>query len=138
MAPRDFSRLAQHVKARRLELGLALKKAANDAAISKDTWIRVEKGAPLREISYAKMEPVLQWAPGSCVAVLEGRSAITADPSRAGAEVVVSTIPREAIDAEARDVVQLAMIATTKGMTAEEIRALSDRVVHDLRERGII
>jgi hypothetical protein len=42
------------------------------------------------------------------------------------------------VDEEARNVVQLALIATAKGTTAEEIREMSERVVRDLRERGLL
>jgi hypothetical protein len=35
-------------------------------------------------------------------------------------------------------VIQLAMIATTSGLTAEEIRELSDRAVRDLKASGLI
>jgi hypothetical protein len=58
------------------------------------------------------------------------------DPDAAG--VQKSPMPREVIDEEARGVVQLALVATAKGTTAEEIREMSERVVRDLRERGLI
>jgi transcriptional regulator with XRE-family HTH domain len=137
MAPRDLKRLEAHVKARRLELGLAIKQAAADAGMSKDTWIRVERGAPVRDLNYAKIDVVLQWAPGSCQAVLEGRNPLPGRPAESDPDVTISAIPRGDVDEEARDVVQLAAIATT-GLPADEIRALSDRVVHDLRVRGLI
>ncbi|MFK0182499.1 hypothetical protein ACIQVR_41855 [Streptomyces xanthochromogenes] len=139
MALRDLGRLASQVKARRLELGpVPLKKAAENAGISKDTWMRVEAGKPVRDMNYAKIEPVLEWAPGSCVAVAEGRSAVPVAPSRAEPGVSISVLQPEHVDDEVREVVQLAAIATTSGLTADEIRALSDRVAKDLRTRGHI
>jgi len=138
MAPRDPDRLAQAVKLRRTELGLALKRAANMAGVSPDTWRRVERGEPVRDLSFAKMDPVLQWATGSCLAVLEGRSAIPSKPSRSNPDVMISAIPPDAIVDEARDVVQLATLATAKGLTREQILELSDRVVEDLRKHGLL
>lgn len=106
--------------------------------MSKDTWIRAERGELVRDLNYSKMETVLQWAPGSCKAIAEGGVAIPSTPADADPAVTISGIPRETIDEEARDVIQLAAIATTSGLTADEIRALSDRVVHDLRMRNLI
>lgn len=50
---------------------------------------------------------------------------------------MVTELTPELLDEEARDVVQLAAIATTSGLTSDEIRALSDRVVADLKARGL-
>jgi hypothetical protein len=70
--------------------------------------------------------------------VLDGGQPVPVEPSAADPDVLISRLPPEVIDEEARDVIQLATIATTSGLTSDEIRALSDRVVHDLRVRGII
>ncbi|GHB56077.1 hypothetical protein GCM10010331_49970 [Streptomyces xanthochromogenes] len=139
MAPRDLQRLARTAKQRRMELGLALDDAnAKVGGMAKHTWRRVELGEPVRDLSYAKLDKLLRWAPGSSLAVLAGDAAVPVEASGADPDVLISRLPREAIDEEARDVIQLATIATTRGLTSDEIRALSDRVVHDLRERGII
>ncbi|MER7517849.1 hypothetical protein [Streptomyces sp. NPDC126499] len=137
MAPRDLDALAQAVKNRRIELHLGYKTAAKAAGIAPDTWKRIETGQPVRELTYAKADPVLQWAPGSCVAVLEGRSPVPVTPSETAPGVSISPVPPEALDA-AKDVVQLAAIATTSGLTADEIRALSEKVVRDLKEKGLL
>ncbi|MFH8627822.1 hypothetical protein ACH4A8_39045 [Streptomyces vietnamensis] len=137
MAPRDLDALAKAVKKRRIELGLGYKKAAKDAGIAPDTWKRIETGQPVRELSYAKADPVLQWAPGSCMAVLEGKSPVPVAPSESDPSVSISPVPPEAL-AAAKDVVQLAAIATTSGLTADEIRTLSERVVADLKEKGLL
>jgi len=136
MAPRDLDALAKAVKKRRIELGLAYKGAAKQAGIAPETWKRIETGLPVRELSYAKVDPVLQWAAGSCIAVMEGRSAIPVTPSETTPGVSISPVPPEVLDA-AKDVVQLAAIATTSGLTADEIRALSEKVVRDLKEKGL-
>ncbi|MFE7566906.1 helix-turn-helix domain-containing protein [Streptomyces sp. NPDC057539] len=138
MAPHDLDRLADRVKTRRLELGIARKKAAELAGMSKDTWRRIEEGAIVREMSYSKVDPVLGWAPGSCKAVLEGREPIPTKPARDAPGADISRHPREDVDAEARDVISLALLATVSGMQAEEIRAFADRAVKDLKSRGLI
>jgi DNA-binding XRE family transcriptional regulator len=137
MAHRDLDALAKAVKTRRIELGLGYKSAAKEAGIAPDTWKRIETGLPVRELTYAKVDPVLQWAPGSCIAVLAGRSAVPVTPSEETPGVSISPVPPEALDA-AKDVVQLAAIATTSGLTADEIRALSEKVVLELKRRGLL
>ncbi|WP_328941591.1 hypothetical protein OG259_07910 [Streptomyces sp. NBC_00250] len=137
MAPRDFDALAQAVKNRRIELGYGYKTAAKKAGIAFETWKRIETGQPVRDLSYSRAEPVLHWAPGSCVAVLEGKSPVLVTPAESASGVSISPMPAEALDA-VKDVVQLAAIATTSGLTADEIRALSEKVVADLKEKGFL
>jgi len=137
----DFDRLARLARSRRADLGLALNDInAKAAGMSKHTWQRVEKGLPIRETNYVKIDGVLQWAPGSCLNVLKGGEPTPVeelkDPD--AASVQKSPLPREILDREALDAVQLALIATAKGTPAEEIREMSERVVRDLRERGLI
>lgn len=136
---RDYEGLAKLAKRRRADLGLALNDInAKAGGLSKHTWQRVEKGLPIRETNYVKVDGLLEWAPGSCLRVLEGDEPVPAgdmkDPDAAG--VQKSPIPQGVIDDEARGVVQLALIATAKGTTAEEIREMSERIVNDLREHG--
>lgn len=138
---RDFERLAQLARSRRAELRLALNDInAKAAGMSKHTWQRVEKGLPIRETNYVKIDGALQWAPGSCLGILKGgepvRADELADPAAAG--VQKSPLAQESLDRQALGAVQLALVATAKGTSAEEIREMSERVVHDLRELGLI
>jgi len=138
---RDYQRLATIARRRRAELGLALNDVnAKAGGLSNRTWQRVEKGLEIRETNYVKIDGLMQWAPGSALGVLEGgEPVLISDMADAdAASVQKSPIPQEVIDERARDVVQLALIATAKGTTAEEIREMSERVVRDLRERGLI
>jgi hypothetical protein len=138
---REYDRLARLAKRRRADLGLALNdKNAKAGGLSNRTWQRVEKGLEIRDTNYVKVDGLLQWAPGSCLRVLEGGEPTPVEEMGdvAAAGVQKSPLPQEVIDEEARDVVQLALIATAKGTTAEEIREISERVVRDLRERGLI
>jgi hypothetical protein len=69
----DLDRLAKLARRRRAELGLAMNDTnAKAANLSKATWQRVEKGLAIRETNYVKIDGLLKWAPGSCIAVLDG------------------------------------------------------------------
>lgn len=142
MAPRedrDYERLATLARRRRAELGLALNdKNAAAGGLSNRTWQRVEKGLTIRETNYVKIDALLHWAPGSCLQILDGEEPTPADDIAGAPDVQKSPVPQDVLDREARDVVQLALIATAKGTPAEEIREMSERVVRDLRERGLI
>lgn len=139
MAPSDLDRLATAARKRRRELGLALNDVnAKAGGTSKGTWQRVEKGEAIRATNYVKIDRLLHWAPGSCIAVLEGGQPVPVDPSKSESGTAISELSPEMHDAEARDVIQLAVIATTDGLPSEQIRALSERAVKDLRAAGLI
>lgn len=139
MAPSDLDRLATAARKRRRELGLALNDVnAKAGGTSKGTWQRVEKGEAIRATNYVKIDGLMQWAPGSCIDILDGGDPVPIAPSKAEAGTVISELSPEMHDAEARDVIQLAVVATTDGLTSEEIRALSERAVKDLRAAGLI
>ncbi|MFJ4932350.1 hypothetical protein ACIP8U_00565 [Streptomyces pseudovenezuelae] len=136
---RDYNRLAKEARHRRHDLSLPLTDGnAKMAEVSKGTWQRVERGMPIRDTNYVKIDNLLMWAPGSCIRVLEGGEPVEVDAMTGLPEAQKSLIPPEALASEARDAVQLALIATAKGTTAEEIREMSERVVRELRERGLI
>lgn len=136
---RHYERLATLARRRRAELGLALNdKNAKAGGLSNRTWQRVEKGLEIRETNYVKVDGLLKWAPGSCLKVLEGGDPVPVGDVTGAPDVQKSAVPQDVIDKSALDTVQLALIATAKGTPAEEIRAMSERVVRDLRERGLI
>ncbi|MGW0920185.1 hypothetical protein ACWD3J_14345 [Streptomyces sp. NPDC002755] len=136
---RDYAKLAKLSRRRRSELGLALNDAnAKAGGLSNRTWQRVEKGLAIRDTNYVKIDGLLHWAPGSCLAVLEGGEPTPVEPVAANPDAQTSPMPPQVLDAEARDVVSLALVATATGSTAEEIREMSERVVRDLREHGLI
>lgn len=139
MAPSDLDRLATAARKRRRELGLALNDInAKAGGTSKGTWQRVEKAEAIRPTNYVKIDRLLQWAPGSCIDILEGGSPVPVSEAQSEQGSVISELTPEMHDAEARDVIQLAIVATTDGLTSEEIRALSDRAVRDLRAAGLM
>ncbi|MFE0104539.1 hypothetical protein [Streptomyces sp. NPDC059009] len=137
MPTRDFARLADAVKARRLELGpLARKKAAEQAGLSKDTWQRVEEAKPVRDMTYAKIDPVLGWARGSCVAITEGGRPVHCEASVIEG-VSIATTHKGDLGEEVEQAIHTASIATTE-LTAREIRELSAHILGVLRRRGVI
>jgi hypothetical protein len=139
MAPSDLDRLAKAARKRRNDLGLALNdKNAKAAETSKGTWQRVERGEAIRPTNYVKIDALLRWAPGSCMAILDGGEPIPTKPAEDVPGVDISQRPTADFEGRIRDVIQLATIATTSGLTAEEIRELSDRAVHDLKASGLI
>lgn len=133
----DLSRLARAVKQRRLTLGLPRLKAANEAGISKDTWKRVEEALPVREMSYAAIDPVLGWAVGSCDNIRAGGSSTVVEESEVDPGVTLVTVSDSVHGATVRRVVESATIAVTN-LPASEIRKLTERIINDLRKSGII
>lgn len=138
---RAYERLATLARRRRAELGLALNDVnAKAGGLSNRTWQRVEKGLEIRETNYVKVDGLLKWAPGSCLNVLDGGDPTPVeemkDPDASG--VQKSALPQDVIDKQAIETIQLALIATAQGTSAEEIRKMSERAVRDLKERGLI
>jgi transcriptional regulator with XRE-family HTH domain len=140
MATRDLDRLAKAVKARRLELYPSRLKAAEVAGVSKDTWQKVEDGKPAREGSYAKIERALNWVTGGCLLVAEGGQPIHADYIVADGDVTMVTHPPASwADEDAvRRVVSESAVATMPGTPVGEVQAFSDRIIEELRKRGMI
>jgi DNA-binding XRE family transcriptional regulator len=133
MATRDLDRLAARVKAHRLELFPSRKAAADTAGISKDTWQRVEEGQEVRENTYAKIDRVLGWAIGSCIAITEG-----GEPTLVDADADSSAaVPLERLSAEAvRQAAWEAARAKLPGAPIGDIDAFSDELVEVLRRAG--
>ncbi|MEU2724042.1 hypothetical protein [Streptomyces smyrnaeus] len=132
-SPRDYAKLAHHVVSRRSEMKLSRLDAAQQADMSKDTWLRVERSGSVREGTYARIEKVLKWAPGSCQAILGGDSPVTVEPGPTPG-TVLAAIPEDDLR---KDIVG-AMVAVTDELTAAQIREISQRIVEELRKRGTI
>jgi hypothetical protein len=136
VATPDLQRLAAHVTRRRLDLNLSVKRAASIAHMSKDTWVRVERGDAVQHLTYGKVEAALGWAVGSCRKIRSDGEAVLLDES-AGKSGIVA-VPPETLEIEVRDAVQGAMIAATDTPTASEIRKVNEHVIGILRARGIL
>lgn len=131
----DYQHLAQLVRMRRMELGLSITAAAEAAGLAKDTYKRVEAAQPIREVSYAKIDSALGFDSGSCRAVLSGADAVKVVEPQLDLRVHHLRIPPETA---VRDAVAAAFIATSSSLTAAEIKALSDRVLEEFKDRGIL
>ncbi|MGW4075909.1 hypothetical protein ACWELB_20765 [Streptomyces asiaticus] len=142
MTSRDLGRLAAAVKKRRIELTLGIEAAAKAAGMSKDTWYKVE-GSPTRPIqsvrdtTYARVDEVLKWAAGSCIAIAEGGEPVPIEHIEDGSSVVFADLSREQLSEEVQIAVNEAAIAVTD-LPAEKIRKLNQRAIEALRRRGVI
>lgn len=133
----DLDRLASAARSRRIQLNLPIRMAAEMASVSKDTWMRVERGEPVRHITYDKIEAALGWAVGSCRKILDGGEAdLLEDAADAGGYII--TVPPESLENEIRDAVQGALIATTDDLTTAQVREVNRRAIEVLRARGIL
>lgn len=135
MTSPDLGRLAALVHKRRTELRLGVEPAAKAGGISKDTWKRVEAGQRVWDRSFAGIETALGWEPGTCKRILDGGDST---PSTEPDNVTVTQIPKDELKRLVGDAVQTAAIATKGSMTGDEILELNERVLHELRERGVI
>lgn len=134
-SPADRLRLARLVIRRRQELGWHKVEAAQRADLTHTTYMRVEKGETVRDVTYTKIDSAFGWAPGASVAILEG--ATEAQPA-GDIEGGTRFAPVANMDEEARKAVQDAVIAVMPGVPAGEMAKLSEKVVEYLRERGIV
>lgn len=135
---RDLDRLATAVRTRRTELRLGVEPAAKLAGISKDTWKRVEAGLKVRDTTYAAIDRALRWAPDGCVDILEGGEAVPTEGAVGDDTVKLSRIPKRELERIMGDAVQSAALATKGDLTGAEILELNERVMEQLRERGIL
>lgn len=133
----DLRRLATTVQRRRLQLNLPVTSAAATASVSRDTWKRVERGEPVRHMTYDRIETALGWTTGSCQKVMDGGEADLLDGDvEAGS--TIRSIPPELLEADIRDAIQGALIATTDDLTTAQIRQVNERAIEVLRARGIL
>ena len=139
--PVRLQNLATLVTARRTAIGISLDEAArravapDGAVMSNTTWKRVEKALPVRDTTYTRIDQVLGWLPGSCMEILNGSTAepmVTAVASGARHTEVGN------LEESLRDAIQSATISTAPELTGGQIRALHERVIEDLRKRGVL
>lgn len=137
VATPDLRRLAERVAQRRRELNLPVTRAAAAADVSRDTWKRVERGEPVRHLTYDKLEAALRWTAGSCQKVMDGGEAVPLDGG-SGTGPQITPVPPETLEGEVRSAVQGALIATTDDLSSAQIREINDRAIEVLRNRGVL
>ncbi|MFB7013352.1 MULTISPECIES: hypothetical protein [unclassified Streptomyces] len=138
MGTRDLGRLASRVKVRRLELYPSCLTAAGAFGISKDTWRRVEEGLDVRELTYAKIDRALGWAPGSCVVVADGGEPVLVEaphgdrsaPGESSGASLSLEVARKATFEAARRTMPNAAIG--------DLDAFSEELVEILRREGAV
>lgn len=96
----------------------------------------MENAKPVRQDTYDAAETTLGWTAGSCRKILDGGEPSLVDPEPAGGHIAV--VPPETLEAEVRDALQGALIATTDDLTASQIRRINERAIEVLRARGIL
>lgn len=133
----DLQRLALLVAQRRVQLGWHKADAATASELTITTYMRVEKGLSVRDVTYAKIERALGWAPGACQAVLDGATqaqlAGTVVEGVRYAPVSASTDSEGALRA-----VQDAVMATMPDTPAGQMAEFSRAVLAELQKRGIV
>ncbi|MFJ1697637.1 hypothetical protein ACIOHC_21395 [Streptomyces sp. NPDC088252] len=127
-------RLRRLVIQRRVQLGWHKADAAAAADLTITTYMRVEKGLSVRDVTYAKIERAFGWAAGACEAILEG----AAEAQLAGDVAEGVRYAPVAGEDGARRAVQDAVIATMPEVTAGRMAELTEAVVAELRRRGIV
>ncbi|MEV6790868.1 hypothetical protein AB0M87_02480 [Streptomyces sp. NPDC051320] len=127
-------RLARLVVQHRTKLGWHKSHAAEAADLTITTYMRVEKGQSVRDVTYTKIERGFGWAPGACMAVIEGAP----DLQEAGEQLEGVRIAPVAVAEGVRQSVQHAVIATLPGTPAGDMALLSEGVLAELRRRGIV
>lgn len=80
VTPEDRQRLGKAVRAARIDLGMTAHAAATRAKVSPTTWGDIERGAEasVRPLTYAAVERVVGWQPGSVARVLAGDTPLPA------------------------------------------------------------
>lgn len=134
---RDYARLADIVHKRRLELGMPIAAIAEKAGVSKDTYRKIEEGGSVRDVTYAKIEPALRWAAGSCWEILAGATAPIA-VARPEHDDTVEYRPPGASEEDVLHAVTAAAIAVADNLTAKQINDLSRHVLKELQRRGVL
>jgi DNA-binding XRE family transcriptional regulator len=129
-------RLARLIAQHRTKVGWHKAAAADAAGLTITTYMRVEKGQSVRDVTYTKIERAFGLAPGACAAVIEG----AVDLQEAGEEVDgVRIAPLAGAAADGvRQAVQHAVIATLPDVPAGKMAELGEGVLAELQRRGIV
>jgi transcriptional regulator with XRE-family HTH domain len=138
MAPRfddtALERLAALVTRRRSERRLHKVDVARAAGIEVNTYSKIEDAKPVRATTYTKIEPILDWATGSCLDILGGATQATL-LEESVEQAAISPVTPEDLAEDVGAVVQDAAVSISDTLTAAEIRELKRRVVSDVLER---
>lgn len=132
----DWPRLARTIREAREAAGLSQVALADKAGVSEGSVQNLEDAGrrPSRiPPSLAKVEKALNWASGSAVAILRGASGPVTIQDEGGG-LYVAKIPED----ELHEAISMSAIAVSDNLTAREIRDLSQKIVEELKARGLL
>lgn len=143
---RHLQKLATLVTQRRVALGFVSKEAAAEACgLSHTTYRKVEgtQDDPprrVRETTYAKLEMGFKIRPGSCKAVIEGAAdSITLED---GSELIeggrITPLDRATLEDGLREAITKGATLTAPDLTLGQVEAMNERIMEELRRRGIL
>ncbi|MFC7983872.1 hypothetical protein [Streptomyces sp. NPDC057336] len=137
---RHLQKLAALVTQRRAQLRLSQEKAAKVCGgLAYMTYRKVEEGLPVRPSTYAKVEIGFGMRAGSCKAVIDGADSITLED---GTELIeggrITPLDPETLEEGLRDAITKGATLTAPNLTLGEVQAINERVVEELRKRGIL
>ncbi len=127
----DLQRLADAVALRRTALRLSVDEAARRAQMSNTTWHRVEDAAGVRDTTYARVDEVLDWPPGTSQLILDDPT-FRPFPTETAKGARYSQVPW--VDDDVRQAYKNVTLANQADMTAAQIMALADAVVEEFRK----
>jgi hypothetical protein len=132
-------KLAVLVMQRRVALGITDKRvAAKRCVLSVTTYSKVEKGEPVTDTSYAKLEAGFGMLSGSCRAVLEGADSITLQDGRQliDSAQIVRFDPGK-LKAELRQAVTRSAGVVAPNLTLGQVDAMYEGLIKQLQEQGV-
>jgi transcriptional regulator with XRE-family HTH domain len=133
-----LQRLATRIAQRRVQLGMNKIDVVRASGLTTTTYAKLEGGLSVRDVTYAKLEPALDWAIGSCREILEGGEPTPLDASSVDG-IVVSTVTHGPLGDEIGQALQDAAFALEDiSLTTEDVRKLKQRALEELRRRGVI
>ncbi|MFE4857280.1 helix-turn-helix domain-containing protein [Streptomyces sp. NPDC056670] len=129
-----LQRLAEAVTRRRAQLSMTKIDVARAADVTITTFSRIENAQSVRDVTYGKIEPVLQWAFGSCRDIFDGKPPTpleqTPMPGAAYVDIDEADLERDFIES-----VQNGALAVSDDATAADIRKLVQAAVEEWRRR---
>lgn len=136
----DRERLAQAIRTRRLALELPVQRAAREAGVDRQTWIKAE--AAERDIgdhTAAKIERRLRWQPGSIDRIREGGEPVElpAAPEAPADALDLTADDEERLNTEIARIEHMRVSAAVKLMLFEKlIRLWEDHVAERDTDRS--
>lgn len=119
-ASRNRLRLGERVQARRHELNLKIAELARKrGALYANDCMDVESGKAVKEDVYRQLDAALEWAPGTCIKIVQGA-------------------PLGEVSEQAVSKAVLAALAEHADFPADKIRIIRDSVIQDLKDREVL